>query len=42
MTFEQRRDMIDIDHPKISISRQCELQGLNRSTFYYESLVRYV
>ena len=37
MTFEQRRDMIDTDHPKISISRQCELQGLNRSTFYYQS-----
>lgn len=29
--------MIDTDHPKISISRQCELQGLNRSTFYYQS-----
>ena len=28
--------MIDIDHPTLSIRRQCELVGLNRSTFYWE------
>jgi putative transposase len=27
--------MIDLDFPHISIRRQCELLGLNRSTFYY-------
>ena len=29
--------MIDTDHRQISISRQCELHGLDRSTFYYQS-----
>jgi len=28
--------MIDTDHPNLSIRRQCELVGLNRSTFYWE------
>jgi putative transposase len=28
--------MIERDHPALSIRRQCELVGLNRSTFYYE------
>ena len=28
--------MIDTDHPTLSIRRQCELVGLNRSTFYWE------
>jgi putative transposase len=29
-----RRALIDPDHPQLSICRQCELIGLNRSTFY--------
>jgi putative transposase len=28
--------LIDVDHPDLSIRRQCELLGLNRSSFYYE------
>jgi putative transposase len=28
--------MVDHDHPDLSIRRQCELLGLNRSTFYYQ------
>ena len=28
--------MIDIQHPHLSIRRQCELVGLNRATFYWE------
>jgi len=28
--------MIDVDHPEISIQRQCELLGLHRSGYYYE------
>lgn len=28
--------MIDENHPQISVRRQCELIGLNRSTLYYE------
>ena len=27
--------LIDVDHSKISLARQCELLGLARSTFYY-------
>jgi putative transposase len=26
--------MLDLSHPHLSIRRQCELIGLNRSTFY--------
>ncbi len=28
--------LIERDHPELSIRRQCELVGLNRSTLYYE------
>lgn len=28
--------MIDAKHPELSVRRQCELLGLNRSTWYYE------
>lgn len=28
--------MIEVDHPQLSISRQCQLLGLNRSSYYYE------
>ena len=28
--------MIEPDHPKLSVTRQCELLGLPRSSFYYE------
>lgn len=28
--------MIEEDHPELSVRRQCELLGLNRSTVYYE------
>jgi len=28
--------LIDEDHPELSVRRQCELVGLNRSTLYYE------
>lgn len=27
--------MIEVAHPELSVRRQCELVGLNRSTFYY-------
>ena len=27
--------MVEVNHPKLSVRRQCELLGLNRSTFYY-------
>jgi putative transposase len=28
--------LIEAGHPELSVRRQCELLGLNRSTFYYE------
>ncbi len=33
---EDRRRLVESDHPELSVRRQCELLGLNRSTFYYE------
>lgn len=27
--------MIDPDHPRLSVARQCDLLGLTRSTLYY-------
>jgi putative transposase len=27
---------VEVDHPELSVRHQCELLGLNRSTFYYE------
>jgi putative transposase len=34
-SVEARRAAIEPDHPTLSLSRQCELLGLARSTFYY-------
>jgi putative transposase len=34
-SVEGRRTMIELSHPQISVRRQCELIGLNRSTLYY-------
>jgi putative transposase len=31
----ERRKLVDHDHPELSVSRQCALLGLSRSTFYY-------
>jgi putative transposase len=36
LSAPQQRVLIDIDHPQLSVRRQCELLGLNRSTLYYE------
>jgi putative transposase len=33
---EDRRLLVEVDHPELSVRHQCELLGLNRSTFYYE------
>ena len=37
MTLEQKRKAVEPDHKKISIYRQCELLGLNRSSLYYKA-----
>ncbi len=31
-----KRELVEWDHPKLSLRRQCELVGLARSTLYYE------
>jgi putative transposase len=31
----EKRSLVQWDHPKLSVRRQCELLGLNRSTLYY-------
>jgi putative transposase len=36
LSAQQQRVLIDSDHPHLSVRRQCELLGLNRSTLYYE------
>jgi len=35
MTINQKRSSIDHDHSQISVSRQCEILGLARSSLYY-------
>jgi putative transposase len=35
---EQQRALIDAAHPQLSVRRQCELLGLNRSTLYYQGV----
>jgi putative transposase len=36
MSVDRRRQLIDPDHPNLSIVRQCELVSVSRSTFYRE------
>ena len=33
---EDRRPLVEVDHPDLSVRRQCKLLGLNRSSLYYE------
>ena len=33
---EDRRTPVEVNHPELRVRRQCELLGLNRSTFYSE------
>ncbi len=35
MTIEQKKSAIELQHRQISVSRQCELLGLARSSLYY-------
>lgn len=36
-SIELKREMLEVDHPTLSMRRQCELIGLNRSSYYYQS-----
>ena len=35
-SVEARRSMIEPAHPDFSLRRQCQLLGLNRSSWYYQ------
>ena len=35
MSVERRRQMIEPEHPRLSVARQCELISISRSGFYY-------
>lgn len=35
-SIEFRRECVEPNHPEVSVRRQCELLGLNRSSWYYE------
>jgi len=37
-SIEFKRECIEPGHPRLSVRRQCELLGLNRSSWYYEPL----
>ena len=36
MSLDQRRRMIEPDHPRLSIARQCELVSISRSGLYHQ------
>jgi len=35
-SVNDKRSLVEPDHPVLSVRRQCELIGLNRATYYYE------
>jgi putative transposase len=37
MSIERRRQLIEPEHPQLSIARQCELVSISRSGFYYRA-----
>ena len=39
MSMERRREMVDREHPTLSIVRQCSLLRVNRSSLYYRPKV---
>jgi putative transposase len=39
LSVSEKKGLIDITNSKLCINRQCELLGLNRSSFYYEPLI---
>lgn len=36
LSAEQRRQLVDAGHPRLSVRGQCRLLGLNRSSLYYQ------
>ncbi len=37
LSVDQKRACIEVNHAVLSVSRQCELLGLNRSSWYYQA-----
>lgn len=37
MSIEEKQAMIDVNHPTLSVRKQCQLIGLNRSNLYYKA-----
>src|SRR5439155_18646850 len=35
-SIEDRRPLVELTHPELSIRRQCELLGVNRTSLYYQ------
>jgi putative transposase len=35
-SVDQKRALIELDHPDLSLRRQCALLGLNRASYYYQ------
>src|SRR5262249_35122775 len=33
---EDKRPLVEVDHPILSVRRQCQLLGLNRASLYYQ------
>ena len=36
--MEEKRALIEAEHPTLSLARQCELVGLARSSYYYQPI----
>ena len=37
ISVDQKRACIEVNHAALSVSRQCQLLGLNRSSWYYQA-----
>ena len=38
MSRDRRKEIIEPEHPRLSITRQCNLLQISRSSWYYEAL----
>jgi len=38
MSRERRKTIVEPEHPRLRIKRQCKLLRISRSTWYYEAL----
>ncbi len=37
MSHARRKETVESDHPRLSITRQCDLLSMSRSSLYYEA-----